>query len=169
MITNNVIKLHQADINDIESLIEIEIESHQHQETGIVVDQALNSLLLQEYKKRWLQKLQNGMATIMISFDQQPAGFIAYSMQQEQAEIHNIYVISTLRRHQLGKMLVMNALEQIMKQTVSKVSVWLVKGRGQIIRFYENMGFIATSQSRVDRISNDVALIEKKYEMIINH
>lgn len=169
MITNNVIKLHQADINDIESLIEIEIESHQHQEAGVVVDQALNALLLSEYKKRWLQKLQNGMATIMISFDGQPAGFIAYSIQQDQAEIHNIYVIYSLRRHQLGRMLVMNALEQIMKQSVSKVSVWLVKGRKQITRFYENMGFIATSQSRIDRISSDVSLIETKYEMIINH
>ncbi len=169
MITNNVIKLHQADINDIESLIEIEIESHQNQESGKVVDHALNALLLREYKKRWLQKLQNGMSTIMVSFDGQPAGFIAYSLQQDHAEIHNIYVISNLRRHQLGRMLVVNALEQIMKQGVSKVVVWLVKGRVQIIRFYENMGFIATSQSRVDRISHEVSLIEKKYEMIINH
>lgn len=169
MITNNVIKLHQADISDIESLIEIEIESHQQQESGVVVDQALNKLLLREYKKRWLQKLQNGMATIMISFDGQPAGFIAYTLQQDQAEIHNIYVISNLRRHQLGRMLVMNALEHMMRQAVSKVAVWLVKGRLQIIRFYEKVGFIATSQTRVDRISEDLSLIERKYEMIINH
>ena len=157
--TNVVIR--DAKLSDLERIAKIEIENHANNDTPL--DRVLNDFFLNEYKKRWRQKLLEGIKTLLISFQGKNIGFISYSLNEMDAEIHNIYIMPLSRRQHFGKLLCVNAINRINKAGKCSVKVWLVTGRKQIIKFYEALGFIATNHVRSDEISEEITLLERQY------
>ena len=160
MTTKMDILIQQATSADIERIANIEIESHFHDSNPL--DRILNDLFLNEYKKRWEKKLNDGMQTFLISLAGKGIGFIYYSVLKDTAEIHNIYILPENRRSKLGKRLCLYALEKMRSSSLAKVNVWVVEGRKQIIKFYEALGFRASELTRVDSISKGFSLTERE-------
>lgn len=164
---NKKIKLrfHDATQSDVQRIAEIEIENHLSHTHDHPLDRLMNNLFLNEYKKRWEKKLRDGMHTLIVSVRSLSVGFITYSISQQQAEIHNIYVVPDMRRHEVGKTLCLRALKKMRSESVTTVSAWLVEGRNKLTQFYLAMGFKMTGAIRKDAISEEFTLLEKQYEL----
>ena len=168
---NKKIKLnfHDATPSDIQRIAEIEIENHLSNFNDHPLDRLMNNLFLNEYKKRWEKKLRDGMHTLIVSVRHLSVGFITYTICKQEAEIHNIYIIADMRRHQLGKTLCLQALKKMRSESVTRVSTWLVEGRNKITQFYQAMGFKMTDAIRQDSINEQYILNERQYELRLPH
>lgn len=155
----------QATCDDIQSIANIEIESHFSDNRPL--NSLLNDLFLHEYKKRWKKKLQDGMPTYLISASEKRIGFINYSYHNQIAEIHNIYILPEYRRQQMGRHLCLHTLEKMRQSSIASVTLWLVDGRRLIRKFYEALGFQSTSTTRKDKITEDFTLTERQYVLAL--
>lgn len=168
---NKKIKLHFHDAtqDDIHRIVEIQIENHVGSTNDHPLDRLMNNLFLNEYKKRWEKKIRDGMHTLIVSVRHLSVGFITYTISKQQAEIQNIYIMPSMRRHQLGKTLCQRALEKMRCESVTTVNTWLVEGRNKLTRFYQAMGFKMTDAIRQDDIIEHFILSERQYELRLHH
>ena len=163
MLSDQSILIREATLDDMQRIAEIKVENHGIGDIAHPLDRILNDLFVREYTKRWANHLEAGMRTLIVAVDGYTVGFICYSGSRKIAEINNIYIIPEYRGQQLGKRLCIDALAKMKEESFSEVIVWIVSGRQQAQRFYKNMGFQLTADSREDSISDDVVLHELQY------
>jgi L-amino acid N-acyltransferase YncA len=164
--------IRSATLDDTRYIAELKIDNHHNMEKFDVLNYLLSELFVCEYKKRWQQKIKDGMHIFVLFVEDNMVGFIGYTScykadAENTVEINDIYLIPQMRGKQLGRLLWNATLKNIRQKKFSRAIVWLVESRRQTRKFYEAMGFKMTSTIKEDIINEHVILREIMYEMML--
>ena len=115
---------------------------------GLIDENALKNMSIQEAKKGWEKLLSlesNTNFTCVYEEDNKILGVIRFGdpidkEEKYNAEIHALYVEPTLKRHGIGSKLFKYATEYFIKNRKTNMIIWCLKGNEPSIKFYEKMG-----------------------------
>jgi ribosomal protein S18 acetylase RimI-like enzyme len=167
------VQVRPATLDDIHQIAEVKIDSQYMGDDLHPVDIVMQELFLREFKKRWKQRLEEGVGALILSSDKTMLGFISYSacmdeaVQARIAEISHIYVMPAMRRQNYGTLLCKTALETLKVANFAQVVVWVPECSRQSQRFYECLGFKATSNVRIDTVPENTELRERLYHVTL--
>ena len=164
--------IRSATLDDTRYIAELKIDNHHNIEKFDVLNHLLSELFVCEYKKRWQQKIKNGMHIFVLFVEDNMVGFIGYTPcyqadAEHTVEINDIYLIPEMRGKQLGRLLWNAILTKIRQAKFRRVIVWLVENRRQTRKFYAAMGFKMTSSIREEILDKNVVLREIMHEMLV--
>lgn len=161
------VNVRAATLNDLRAIAELKIDNPHLSDNAHPLERAMQEVFIREFKKRWKQRLLNGMRTLIITREQTLLGFISYSSYQLlEAEIHHIYVAPAMRRQQLGSLLCRKALDDMRNNNIAHAIVWIPACSHESKKFYEHNGFSNTSNIRLDNIRENVKIEETQYRTI---
>ena len=140
--------IRSATINDAEKIAKIKLEGWQTAYRGIIDDNFLNSMDLNEEIKRRKDNIQNGVEIIVAELDNNIVGFCMYrdyTKNQENypnsdCEISSLYVKSSLKRKGIGTKLMQHVLKKLKKQGKTNMILGCLKENYPSRAFYEKMG-----------------------------
>ncbi len=134
-----IIKKMETD-EEIRGKAYVHWRSWQEAYRGIVSQDYLDRLTLEKCEKLAFSWPEN---TLVAKEDDRVIGFVCYGDRGEEApnvgEIFALYVLADYYGKGVGLCLMNAGLEQIKR--FSQVCLWVLKGNGRAIRFYEKCGF----------------------------
>lgn len=157
------IQIREANLDDVNYIAELKTNDYQGDFHPYYVDNVLKKLFINEFKKRWKQKVKEGMNTLVMTEDDKLIGFISYSINQIPAEIDCIFLLPPSRGKHYGKKLLNRAFEQIKKTKSEEVIAWILEENVLSREFFEHLGFQPTSNHREETIAEDTILKEIEY------
>jgi L-amino acid N-acyltransferase YncA len=159
-----------ATLADVESIAEIKVAHHPlKNRQSLFIKASLKELFLKEFRKRWITRLGQGFHVLLLRDRSQLLGLISYSFLQagdaKIAELNNLYVSEPQRGKGLGRLLCKAALDKIREEKYRQARVWVLEDSHAIRRFYENLGFLATEELRIETVREGVFLKEVCYQL----
>ena len=106
---------------------------------GLVSQAYLDALTLEKVEEKAFRWRDN----LLVAKDaDRVVGFVGYGQSDEEGtgEVFALYVLPEFHGKGVGQMLMDAALEEL--ADYRKICLWLVKGNGRAIRFYEKNGFV---------------------------
>ena len=143
----NEVLIRNVELNDLRSVAEIAIRGWQTAYRGIVDDDYLNNLSIEEnYQKRLKDYKENGF--IVAEKNNEVVGFCRYRIgnyyQDEYPEVDcelcALYVKPEEKRNGIGKALVEYVKNEFRKNNLNKMILWCFKDNYPSRAFYEKMG-----------------------------
>lgn len=91
-----------------------------------------------------------------------PAGmaFVRCGSPGEPAFLGGMWVRPEFRRRHIGTSLVHHALDFLRAAGQAEISLWVTRGHGSVIRFYESLGFRSTGSTSTLRPGSDLVIDE---------
>ncbi|MGH7202259.1 MAG: GNAT family N-acetyltransferase, partial [Planctomycetaceae bacterium] len=134
---------------DAVPLAEVHIAAWQAAYRGLMPDDMLDRLDVQQRARAWQQVLAEGASTTLIcERGGQFAGFATFGPTRDEdddprqvGEIQAIYVRPSCWRQGIGEALCRAAMEDIIGQGVREVTLWVLERNHPARRFYEAQGF----------------------------
>lgn len=164
--------IRAATFDDLQKIAEIKIDKQSSNGYDIEAETAIHNLFMREYKKRWEQRLQLGVSTLILSRDDHVYGFVSCSLvsgkQGENLgaiEMTSLYIMPDMRRLGLGSMLCHAALISLQEMDFPMAVVWIPECSFQMMSFYESMGFGATADIRQEVVHNQTTIKEVKHQI----
>ena len=105
---------------------------------GLVSQEYLDNLTLEKTEEKAFQWRDN----LLVAKDgDRVVGFVGYGQSEEAdtGEVFALYVLPEFHGTGVGRQLMDAALEKL--SAYPRICLWLVKGNGRAIRFYEKCGF----------------------------
>ena len=128
---------------------------------GLVSQAYLDALTLEKVEEKAFRWRDN----LLVAKDaDRVVGFVGYGQSDEEGtgEVFALYVLPEFHGKGVGQMLMDAALEEL--ADYRKICLWLVKGNGRAIRFYEKNGFHATGEElfspRIDAL--EIRMIKER-------
>ena len=170
MCVSPVVEIKFATLDDCRSIAEVHVESWQHAYRGILSDQYLASLSVSEREAMWRGMIEQQPKHLLVACTNgQVVGFVAFSTTHDQdapidrGEIFSIYVKSTFWSVGAGRLLWLEALQQLTAEGYKSISLWVIAGNRRAIRFYERAGFAIDQNSRKSFELGGTTLDEVRY------
>lgn len=162
-----------ATINDVHAIARVHVTSWQTSYRGIVPDDLLDGLSVERRAEQWSGRFKNPsekFPLLVAESDGEVVGFAAYGpFRDEDAppgimELYAIYLLQDCQRRGLGRELWVRALDEMRKEDVSSVTVWVLEDNVSARRFYENMGFVEEGISK-ELTMGSACLNELRYRL----
>lgn len=166
MIVRNVKK------EDLRAVSEIAVRSWQTAYRGIIDDEYLDSLSIEEnYQKRLKDYKENGF--IVAELDSEVVGFCRYTLENLfskdipdiDGEICAIYVKPELKRNGIGRELFKYVFNEFKKNGNKKIILWCLKENYPSRAFYEKMGGILCDESTIKKDGKEYKEVGFKYNV----
>ena len=112
---------------------------------GLVSQEYLDKLTLEKTEEKAFQWRDN----ILVAMDgDRVVGFVGYGQSEEAdtGEVFALYVLPEYHGTGVGRQLMDAALEKL--ASYPHICLWLVKGNGRALRFYEKCGFHLTGEEK---------------------
>lgn len=147
------LNIYQASAPDASLLASIHVPSKIAAESGIVSEEHLQNLRIEDYTDKWSEWLNaEDVEAFIISVDQKPAGFVACGKVKTappgsshirpvySAEIMAIYVHPDHWGQGCGHKLMQEAARHLKEKKHGGVCLWALDKNKRACRFYEKMG-----------------------------
>ncbi len=138
---------------------------------GLIPDNILDNLSIQEGTQRWQNHINNDVKVLVIDFDQKIVGIASICPSRDKdtnpkecGEISAIYLLPDVWHRGLGKKLCMAAISELEKMGFNEVIIWVLKENHQARKFYRSMGFNETGHTKRELYDKDVTLFKVRYQ-----
>ena len=140
--------IRTATINDAEKVAKIKIEGWQTAYRGIIDDEFLDNMNLNEEIEKRKDNIKDGVDIIVAEFNNEIVGFCLYrnyikdpeSYPNADCEISSLYVKSSLKRKGIGTKLMQYVIQKLQNQGKTKMILGCLKGNYPSRAFYGKMG-----------------------------
>lgn len=166
--TKNVTpKIRMAKVHDAGTIALIHIRSWQKMYSEFIPETILKDLSLTERTQQWQDLLKQEVNVLLIEIDHQAVGFASIcpfcgvNAEPLMGEISAIYLHPDYWRMGLGTKLCLTALSELTALGYKKVGLWVLEANNQARRFYEALGFTATSSTKLEEFYEGGALLQE--------
>ena len=140
--------IRTATINDAEKVAKIKIEGWQTAYRGIIDDDFLDNMNINEEIEKRKNNIENGADIIVAELDNEIVGFCLYrnyikdpeSYPNANCELSSLYVRSSLKRRGIGTKLMQHVIQKLQNQGKTKMILGCLKENYPSRAFYEKMG-----------------------------
>lgn len=138
--------IRPASLADAPAIARIHVAGWQSAYRGILPDEHLDSLTIDQRQAFWKQQLHHEPCLLFVVDDPQ-RGVIGFSyagrhhgnFSEYRGEIHAIYVLEQFQRRGLGKQLFRHAAAALRDERYANMMVWALQ-RNPYRKFYERLG-----------------------------
>jgi ribosomal protein S18 acetylase RimI-like enzyme len=134
--------------DDAKVIARVHVESEKAAYCGIIPDDVLASLSVEEQEVRWHERIARGSSSTLIAEqDGHALGWINFGKSRDldagpsTAEIRAMYVAPNSWRGGVGAALWRNAKDSLQQSRYSEVTLWVLKPNDLARNFYEKVGF----------------------------
>ncbi len=163
-------EIHVATAEDCRAVAEVHVESWQHAYCGILPEPYLASLSVDGREAMWRLTVEQQPSQLLVArVAGQIVGFVAFGALRDEgapadrAEIWEIYVRAASWSSGAGRHLWLEALQRIVADGYTSVSLWVIAGNERAIRFYKCAGFDVEPGSRKTFELGGITLEELRY------
>lgn len=166
----NMNHIRIAMITDARVIAKVHVSCWQAIYRGHIPNNILDKLSVDDREKLWISLLANHVGVLVLEEDNELIGFISFCPSRDQdndpkfvAEISAIYLNPNKWGKGLGKLLCNAAIDELKKLSYKELTLWVLDGNKQARQFYEKMGFIKTSDIKIDQ-EDGYTLREVRYK-----
>lgn len=142
---------------DAQRIAEIKIAGWRAAYRGLMPDDVLASLSMDEQAVKWRRRLIEHPGRVLVAeLDQQVAGYVSAAASRDAdpidaavGEIYALYVHPDHWRAGIGSSLMLAALDTLRRQRFAQVTLWVLADNDPAIRFYQAHGFQANGRSKL--------------------
>lgn len=170
----SIINIRLASIEDAHAIATIHVLSWQKIYQGHIPDSVLDQLSIKEREQQWAHLISNNIKILKLEKNNEIVGFASLCASRDAdtnpticGEISAIYLHPNVWHQGLGKQLCHRALIELKNMGFAEVILWVLKENTQARKFYENMGFTATGDTKLDEYDKNVMLNEVRYRKIL--
>jgi GNAT superfamily N-acetyltransferase len=139
-------QIRSAVLKDASAIAWVQVQTWQRAYRGIVADNFLDRMSVEDRAKRWFELLQqqNSITFVAAPEGQQIIGFANGGPERDgrkdfQAELYGLYVHPNWQRQGIGKRLVAPFVDWLLKSDRKSMIVWTLAD-SPFRRFYEGLG-----------------------------
>lgn len=140
--------IRTATINDVEKVAKIKIEGWKTAYRGIIDDEFLGNMNLNEEIEKRKNNIEDGVDIIVAELNNEVVGFCLYrnhikdpeSYPNANCEISSLYVKNSLKRNGIGTKLMKHVIQKLQKQGKTQMILGCLKENYPSRAFYEKMG-----------------------------
>lgn len=160
-------KIRTATIDDAEGIAQIHIYSWQKMYKDFIPETILQNLSLQERTQQWYDLIEQHVKVLIIEINNQLVGFASigafhdFGSDGSMGEIKAIYLHPDYWRKGLGTQLCLAAISELTKLGYKKVLLWVFEDNIQARKFYDALGFEATSSTKLEEFYEGGALLKE--------
>lgn len=140
---------------DEPAIARVHVDSWRTTYPGIVPDEVLASLSVEQRKQQWTQTLQNPAVFVFVAEDEQGdiVGFASGGPEREadpdyQGELYAIYLLESQQGKGLGRQLVRAVADRLKAQGLNSMLIWVLADNAAC-RFYAAMGGVPVREKEV--------------------
>ena len=157
---------------DLKAVSEIAVKGWQTAYRGIIDDEYLDSLSVEEnYQKRLKDYKENGF--VVAELDNEVVGFCRYTLEnlfskempEVDGEICAIYVKPELKRNGIGRELFKYVFNEFRKNGNKKIILWCLKENSSSRAFYEKMGGVLCGENLITKGGKEYKEVGFKYDV----
>ncbi|KTD40416.1 GNAT family N-acetyltransferase [Legionella parisiensis] len=167
MIKNLTSNIRTATLDDAEAIAQIHICSWQKMYRDFIPEVILQNLSLKDRTKQWYDLIELGVKVLIIEINNQIVGFASicpfrdFSEDSSMGEISAIYLHPDYWRMGLGTQLCLAAISELANQGYKKILLWVFEDNIQARKFYDALGFEATSSTKLEEFYEGGALLKE--------
>ncbi|QMT60994.1 GNAT family N-acetyltransferase [Legionella sp. PC997] len=173
--TKNVMpNIRTATLDDAEAIAQIHICSWQKMYRDFIPEIILQNLSLKERTQQWHDLIEQEVKVLVMEVHNQIVGFASicpfrdFSADDTMGEISAIYLNPEYWRRGLGTQLCLAAISELANQGYKKILLWVFEDNIQARKFYDALGFEATTSTKLAEFYEDGALLkEVLYQKIL--
>jgi ribosomal protein S18 acetylase RimI-like enzyme len=162
--------IRKATLEDARAIADIHVKSWQSAYRELLPADFLASLSVDRREEQWTQLLPNAEQTILV-YDLEPiVAFCSFAPTRDSdmdsttvAELGTIYALESCWGQGVGKKLWGEAVKQMRGRGFSEMTLWVLKGNGRAVHFYERMGMTFDGRAKTETWQNGVVLNELRY------
>ena len=139
-------EIRRATEKDITGIAHVHVETWRSTYTGIIPDEYLDSLTIENRTKNWQRNLRTLHSVIFVAENEakEIIGFAAGGPEQTrdpyyQAEIYAIYILKHDQRKGIGKQLIQPIVELLAAKKYKNIIIWALEQNANRT-FYESLG-----------------------------
>lgn len=167
MIKNVTSNIRTATLDDAEAIAQIHICSWQKMYRDFIPEIILQNLSLKERTQQWRDLIGQEAKVLIIEINNQIVGFASicpfrdFSADSSMGEISAIYLHPDYWRKGLGTQLCLAAISELANQGYKKILLWVFEDNTQARKFYDALGFEATSSTKLAEFYEGGALLKE--------
>ncbi|MGC1182096.1 N-acetyltransferase family protein [Legionella sp.] len=156
-----------AQLKDAEIIALIHVHSWQKMYKEFIPETILKDLSLKDRTQQWHDLLKKEVKVFLIEIANQTVGFVSISPFHEgntdslMGEISALYLQPDYWHMGLGAKLCLAALAELANQGYKKVFLWVLEANAQARRFYEALGFVGTTSTKLKEFYEGSALLQE--------
>lgn len=147
--------IRQATDEDVTGIAHVHIKTWHSTYKGILPDEYLDSLTIENRKKNWLRNLHTLHSVVYVAINNigEIVGFIAggpvqYWANDFQAEIYTIYILQSYQRQGIGKQLLKPIIQNLIEKKYENIIIWALQDN-PYRAFYQSLGGIQVSSKEI--------------------
>ena len=150
---------------DAEAIASVHICSWQKAYEQYIPESILSNLSVSERSQQWYSLLKEGVIILVLETNNQLIGFASICEFRDRdkgnlsGEISAIYLHPDYWRNGLGTKLCQAALTELSKAGHKEALLWVLADNTQARLFYENQGFQATNETKLEEFYDGGALL----------
>lgn len=162
------IEIRRAELNDINQIAIIHVETWQNAYSGILPNKLLDSQTIENRSNKWRLWLDDNSKFYIVGLvDDVVMGFCSfYTDNNGVGEIEMLYVHPDAQGKKLGKNLMDYSLSYFKKASCSKAVLWVLRDNHKAQDFYKHYGWNKTDYFKTKE-KNGVILNEVCYKYMI--
>jgi ribosomal protein S18 acetylase RimI-like enzyme len=136
-----------ARVDDAYAIAHVHVESWQTTYPGLVPDQFLVGMRVDEYAERWRRMLSGrsaDRATFVVEEEGRIVGFASGGREREdgarRGELYAIYLLREAQRRGYGRALIQAVARALRERGLSSLIVWVLRDNFPARAFYEHLG-----------------------------
>jgi len=163
--------IRRVGLPDARGIAVVHVAAWQVAYRGLLPDDALNRLSIDDLEKRWSERISKPWGHIFVAEQEgHIVGFAACGSSQDEdadqdrvGEIYAIYVHPEQWRQGYGAALMGEAAECLRENGFEEITLWVLKGNQGATGFYEAVGFKADGASKVKRRADGLEMPVVRY------
>ncbi|KTC90629.1 GNAT family N-acetyltransferase [Fluoribacter dumoffii] len=166
--------IRTATLEDAEAIAQIHICSWQKMYRDFIPEIILQNLSLEERTQQWYDLIKQEVKVLVLEIENQIIGFASicpfrnFSEDNSMGEISAIYLHPDYWRKGFGTQLCKAAISELTNQGYKKILLWVFEDNIQARKFYDALGFEATSSTKLEEFYEGGALLkEVLYQKIL--
>lgn len=162
--------IHRATAEDCISIAEVHVASWKAAYSGIVPDEFLASLSVEQRASMWRQAVAAGAPQVLVAKDnEQILGFAAFGQSRDEdapthrGELYAIYLAPASWSRGVGRALWRSTHEVLCATGFTSTSLWVIAGNDRAMKFYSAAGFVQEPGSAREFVLGRTPLTELRY------
>jgi GNAT superfamily N-acetyltransferase len=150
--------IRPATIKDADGIAYVHVRSWQETYRGLIPDSVLDTLSLERRATQWRRSLDDPADVyhyaLVMEVDQKIVGFANYGKEREgdsgyQGELFALYLLKEFHGRGLGRALVQEAADGLLKSGFSSMLVWVL-AENPARRFYQRLGGVYVREKYIE-------------------
>lgn len=153
--------LREATASDARGIARVHVESWKATYRGLIADEYIDSISYADREQLWAKLINFYEETkqgflFVASVDDEIVGFVSGGRSRDdswefEGEVTGLYILKQYQRMGFGRRLMNAAVSRLLEAGVSSMSIWVLEGNDNAIKFYERLGGrrIGTTQRKV--------------------